>query len=87
MPFPSNPTIWHNVPARVAQAADGGPLDALGTGLGDQLAPIVQRAIQEYLHSKGDARVADLLRHVQLVLTVSAGAFVVYLLSKTGGRR
>lgn len=87
MSFPPNPTVWHNVPARVAQAAGGGPLDALGKGLGDQVAPILQRAIKEYLDGKGDARLAAFLRHAQILLTVSGGALVLYLLSKTGGRR
>ena len=77
-------TVWDNVPARAQASKDGGVLDGLTSTLGKQAEQGVQRGVKEYLDTKGDARIADLMERVKLVVTLTGGVLIYYLIKKSG---
>lgn len=77
-------TVWDNVPARAQASKDGGVLDGLTSALGKQAEQGVQRGVKEYLDTKGDARIADLVGRLKLVATLTGGALIYYLVKKSG---
>lgn len=77
-------TVWDNVPARAQASKDGGVLDGLTGALGKQAEQGVQRGVKEYLDTKGDARIASLVERVKLVITITGGALIYYLVKKSG---
>lgn len=80
-------TVWDNVPARAQASKDGSVLDGLTSALGKQAEQGVQRGVKEYLDTKGDARIADLVERVKVVVTLTGGALVYYLVKKAGEKR
>ena len=80
-------TVWDNVPARAQASKDGGVLDGLTSALGKQAEQGVQRGVKEYLDTKGDARIADLVGRVKLVVTLTGGALIYYLVKKSGEKK
>ena len=80
-------TVWDNVPARAQASKDGSVLDGLTGALGKQAEQGVQREVKEYLDTKGDARIADLVGRVKLVVTLTGGALIYYLLKKSGDEK
>lgn len=80
-------TVWDNVPARAQANKDGSVLDGLTGALGKQAEQGVQRGVKEYLDTKGDARIADLVGRVKLVVTLTGGALIYYLLKKSGDEK
>lgn len=77
-------TVWDNVPARAQASKEGSLLDGLTGALGKQAEQGVQRGVKEYLDTKGDARIADLVGRVKLVVTLTGGALIYYLIKKSG---
>ena len=80
-------TVWDNVPARAQASKDGSVLDGLTGALGKQAEQGVQQGVKEYLDTKGDARIADLVVRVKLVVTLTGGALIYYLLKKSGDEK
>lgn len=80
-------TVWDNVPARAQASKDGSVLDGLTGALGKQAEQGVQQGVKEYLDTKGDARIADLVGRVKLVVTLTGGALIYYLLKKSGDEK
>lgn len=80
-------TVWDNVPARAQASKDGSVLDGLTSALGKQAEQGVQRGVKEYLDAKGDARIADLVERVKIVVTLTGGALVYYLVKKAGEKK
>lgn len=85
--IPSKRTVWHNVPARAQATEESGVLGGLSSALGKQAEQGVQKAVKEYLDGKGDARLAELVDRIKLVVTFAGGALVLYLLSQSGDNR
>lgn len=80
-------TVWDNVPSRAQASKDGSVLDRLTGALGKQAEGGVQRGVKEYLDTKGDARIADLIGRVKLVVTLTSGALIYYLVKKSGEKK
>jgi hypothetical protein len=80
-------TVWDNVPARAQASKDGSVLDGLTGTLGKQAEQGVQRGVKEYLDTKGDALIADLVGRVKLVVTLTGGALIYYVVKKSGEKK
>ncbi len=77
-------SVWDNVPARLAQASEGGVLDSLTGAIGKQAEQGVQRAVKEYLDTKGDAKISAVVDRINLVVTVTGIALTLYLVKQSG---
>lgn len=85
--IPIQRTVWHNVPARAQATEESGGLGGLSSALSKQAEQGVQNAVKEYLDGKGDARLAELVNRIKLVVTFAGGALLLYLLSQSGVKR
>lgn len=84
---PRRPTVWDNVPARVAQAADESVFDTITGKLSKIAETGIQGGVKSYLDAKADAHVAELVGTLKLVATFAGGALILYLLSQSERRR